>query len=169
MSRSALTSGVTIEASRSLSPNRISSTATVSFSLMIGTSLASSSAASASRALLARVRSARSACVSSTCATARSRRANASSYMRIEHALPRRGRGLQEGHLFRAGGEAELLHAERDGAARDHGHAALLGVGAGHAGREHVVDPGSLDRARDPILMTTRRALVSARRACSLS
>ena len=40
----------------SLSPNRISSTATVSFSLMIGTSLASRSAASASRALLARVR-----------------------------------------------------------------------------------------------------------------
>ena len=50
--RSASTSGATIAASWSLSPNLISSTATESFSLRMGTAPASSSAPSAARALL---------------------------------------------------------------------------------------------------------------------
>ena len=86
--RSASTSGATIAASWSLSPNRISSTATESFSLRMGTARASSSAPSAARALFARTRSARSACVSSTCATEIPRASNASSYARMSSDCP---------------------------------------------------------------------------------
>ncbi len=67
-------------ASWSLSPNRISSTATVSFSLMMGTAPSSIRASRALRALSHRSRSARSAWVSSTCATWRSSAPNARSH-----------------------------------------------------------------------------------------
>ena len=53
----------------SLSPKRISSTATVSFSLMIGTTPYSSSAVRVWRELRKRARFARSSRVRSTCAT----------------------------------------------------------------------------------------------------
>ena len=67
ISKSALISCPTSEASKSLSPNLISSTATASFSLTTGMTPARNMASMVLRALRCRERFLRSSCVNSTC------------------------------------------------------------------------------------------------------
>ena len=87
-SRSASTRCATIPARLSLSPKRISSTATVSFSLMIGTTPNPSRAVSVCRELRNRARFVRSSRVSSTCATFTPSFSNAFSYAHISRLWP---------------------------------------------------------------------------------
>ena len=155
---SAPTSGATIAASWSLSPKWISSVATVSFSLTIGTAPASSSAASASRALFSRSRSARSAWVKSTCAAVMPSARERLVVAPHEHALPRGRRGLEPRHLLRARPVAEPLAADGDRAAR-HDHDRALGRAKlrhlASEPRNHLRVAASM---RDPIFTTMRRA-----------
>ena len=145
--RSASTSGATMAASWSLSPNRISSTATESFSLRIGTARASRSAPSAARALFDRTRSARSACVSSTCATEMPRVSNASSYTRMSSDCPAAAAACSLAISLGRELVPELLHAERDGAARDDDERGALARRDGHRQRVEDLAPGR-ERAR---------------------
>ena len=87
-SRSAESMLATSAARTSLSPNRISSTATVSFSLMIAIASHSSSEVSVLRMLRYRVRSSKSSRVSSTWAIFTSCCANASWKVRISSPCP---------------------------------------------------------------------------------
>ena len=166
--RSASTSGATIAASWSLSPNLISSTATESFSLRMGTAPASSSAPSA-RAGVVGARAVGEVGVREEHLRDRAALRGERLLVRAhEDALPRRGRGLEPSHLLGAGAVAELLHAERDGAARDDDERPLARRdGGGEALEEAAVgrDRARADLDDDPARARELRARVSHPRA----
>jgi hypothetical protein len=127
-------------ASWSLSPKRISSTATASFSLMIGMAprLEQRSEGVAS---VVGARAIGEICVREEhLRDGQAHRPEGVLVALHEQALPRGGGGLQPGHVLRTRLQAELLHAQRDGAARDDHHLSIAALAAAFLAAERCAD-----------------------------